>query len=845
MRYQRPLVTIGSVLLAAHASAQEYETNFGTFLNFESPQVHPIAFSATGTRLFVCDTPDARLSVFDTSVLSNPVLLAEIPVGIEPVTVRPRTADEVWVVNHTSDSISVVSLTSGIVTDTIQCKDEPCDVVFAGSPTRAYVSIAGSKQVRVFDVTTHAPVATIAVPGMQPRALAVNASGTRVFAVVAISGNRTTILPANVAPPQPPSNNATVGAPPHTGMIVDSTNPQWSTSIPYTVSDHDVIEVDTATNTIVRTIDGVGTVNFNIAVRPGTGDLYVPCTEARNTVRYENDLRGHAVDNLLTRIDVVSGAVTRFDLNAGFNYANPNNPAAKAIALAQPVDAVFTPSGALYVTAFGTDRIARIDPTNGAVLARIEVGNAPGALVDSRHKRGPRGMAVHPSGNRLFVLNRIANTITIVNPATDTVLSEIPVGAFDPTPLAIKEGRGFLYDAKLSGNGTMSCAACHIDGETDREDWDLGNYEDPEIELPDPSNTYGLIGMHPMKGPMFTQTLRGLSQGSNPLHWRGDRSDFNSFNVAFSALMGGSQIPAADMQAFTDFVMTCEFEPNPNLLVDRSMPATLNGGNTANGLLMFTTGSASTPLGSCNSCHHLPLGTGSKIINATVLGQLQGLKVPQLRTAYMKTDFNNAPGAVSIAGFGLAHDGAAASVEAFLSNPVTFGTLATDATAKRDLAAFVACIDTNTPPGVGWSKTLRSTNVVASAGEIALLLSRADLGEIDVIVKGRVDNQVRGFKYVPMFGTFDSDLASYGPFLWSDLVAKVQAGGVLTVYGVPFGAGQRMGIDRNMNGVPDGNESPTIEPNNPEDPPMRTETPGNSDIKSDTRQCGGWAVPYR
>lgn len=29
--------------------------------------------------------------------------------------------------------------------------------------------------------------------------------------------------------------------------------------------------------------------------------------------------------------------------------------------------------------------------------------------------------------------------------------------------------------------------------------------------------------VHPMKGPMTTQTLRGLN-GLNPLHWRGDRT---------------------------------------------------------------------------------------------------------------------------------------------------------------------------------------------------------------------------------------------------------------------------------------------------------------------------------
>jgi hypothetical protein len=55
---------------------------------------------------------------------------------------------------------------------------------------------------------------------------------------------------------------------------------------------------------------------------------------------------------------------------------------------------------------------------------------------------------------------------------------------------------------------------------------------------------------HPMKGPMLTQSLRGLLN-TGPLHWRGDRSgataggsafdaeaNLRTFDVAFTALLG-------------------------------------------------------------------------------------------------------------------------------------------------------------------------------------------------------------------------------------------------------------------------------------------------------------------
>ena len=46
--------------------------------------------------------------------------------------------------------------------------------------------------------------------------------------------------------------------------------------------------------------------------------------------------------------------------------------------------------------------------------------------------------------------------------------------------------------------------------------------------------------VHPMKGPLVTQTLRGMSGGA-PFHWRGDRPTLQSFNPTFDKLMGGAK----------------------------------------------------------------------------------------------------------------------------------------------------------------------------------------------------------------------------------------------------------------------------------------------------------------
>ena len=75
-------------LLAESALAQS--TNF---VNFEGKQTSPIRLSPDGSRLFAVNTPDSRLSVFDVSNAGNPILIAEIPVGVDAEVVVDAIAE--------------------------------------------------------------------------------------------------------------------------------------------------------------------------------------------------------------------------------------------------------------------------------------------------------------------------------------------------------------------------------------------------------------------------------------------------------------------------------------------------------------------------------------------------------------------------------------------------------------------------------------------------------------------------------------------------------------------------------------------------------------------------------
>ena len=782
-----------------------------SFTNFEGKQTRPIALSPDGTKLFAVNTPDARLSVFDITNPSNPILVSEIPVGLEPASAQPRSNDEVWVVNELSDSVSVVSISRAVVTDTLLVKDEPADIVFANG--KAFVSVGRSNSIKVFDELTHTHLGTIPLQGENPRALAVNSDGTRVFVAFALSGNGSTLIPPPLAPAPPPPTVVTNPAP-QVGLIVAADDPSWSGVVQYTMPDHDIAEINTDTLTVSRYFDEVGTVNLGMAIRPTNGFLYVANTEALNLVRFEPNLRGHFIDNRISRVSTVDGSVSPFDLNPGLDYSTLPNPVALASALAQPTAVAFDENvDVMYVAAFGSDRIGRVDP-DGNVLARIDIGPVPGAATDPSNKRGPRGLAVHPSAQILYVLNRIANTIMVIDLSSDSVMRELPAGSHDPTPAVIKNGRGFLYDTRLSGNGTVSCAGCHIDAEMDMLAWDLGDPAGSMVTVTSVILNIPIsFDMHPMKGPMTTQTLRGL-KGLDPLHWRGDRNNFLEFNGTFSNLMGGPTLSPADMDAFRAFIETIAFHPNPNQNLDRTLPASFEGADPTAGLEFFLNENYASTL-KCNDCHTANPGTGSNnlIIPASALEESQDFKVPHLRNAYKKRSLDKTPGAESVGGFGFLHDGEISTVFDFLSLPV-FDLINNNTTVKNNLSAFVLCFDTGTAPAVGYGRTLDAGNksdldIIADCGTLE---AQAAVSNINLIVRGRIDGTVRSYAYDPAANRYVSDVSADPQLTRAELLAMVLNDSVLSVLGVPPGAGNRMALDRDEDGVRDGDgASPALD----------------------------------
>ncbi|MCA8953099.1 MAG: beta-propeller fold lactonase family protein, partial [Planctomycetes bacterium] len=410
----------------------------------------------------------------------------------------------------------------------------------------------------------------------------------------------------------------------------------------------------------------------------------------------------------------------------------------RALALAQPTAVCFAPDGArLFVAAFASDRIAVLD-RDGAVTARLELAPDP-AHRDPRAMRGPRALAHHPSAPVLYVLNRLAGTVAAIDTATLAVASEVSIGA-DPTPRWLAEGRGFVQSAWLSGTGLAACGSCHLDGDWDGLAWDLGDPHGAMATVPNKS-LYPLR-MHPMKGPMKTQSLRGLTPDAGPFHHRGDRPSLRDFNASFDTLLGGTPLAEPDLTTAVRYLQSLRYPPNPH--------RALEDHEDERGGALFVQpfqGAAS-----CKTCHFGAAGTSGLIMSGHLLQyQPQPMKVGQLRDAYKRTA-RIAENGRRRGGFGLLHDGSIDRVASFLARPFFRG-FAHSPEARAGLERTVLAFDTGTPPAVGWAMTVASPDD-ARLAELEIVEQLARSGRCELVAFGRTGGAARRW-------TFDAETARY------------------------------------------------------------------------------------
>jgi hypothetical protein len=318
------------------------------------------------------------------------------------------------------------------------------------------------------------------------------------------------------------------------------------------------------------------------------------------------------------------------------------------------------------------------------------------------------------------------------------------------------------------------------------------------------------------------------------MHWRGDRAPgdpeapgaeqraFEAFNAAFSGLLGRDEgpLPEEDMAVFARFGLSIAQPPNPIRRLDNGLRD-----EEARGRNVFLHKPISDlALSACQECHALDPAAGHfGTAGASAGGGPQPMKIPHLRNLYQKIGMFGTPltdlipdriaySGPQVRGFGFNHDGVVDTLFNFLASTA----FVLDDAEQRDLEAFLLAFPSQLAPVVGQQVTLRANSGADVAARIDLLIARAtarwpmpgtpQARECDLVVKGRVGGRLRGW-LLDASGRFVPDRA--GAAWLDDVELRAIArrpGHALTYTCAPPGSGTRLGLDRDEDGILDGDE---------------------------------------
>ncbi|MBI1318691.1 MAG: hypothetical protein GC168_07050 [Candidatus Hydrogenedens sp.] len=445
----------------------------------------PLALNGTAGRLYVANPDNQSVTCIDTS--TNAVLW-EAPAGKHPMSVGIAADGTVWLACRDSDNLVLLNPATGAVEATIALDYGAAPVAIAPTPdgTAMLVSLDGEGAIARFNTATHAQTGMLAV-GPSPRAIAITHDGSRALVTRFISG-------------------------PHSGSVYDVAL-AGSMSLTRTI----ILARD---HSVDSSASGRGVPNYlaGIRISPDGAHAWV-VGKKDNTTRgnfFSPDMtpgQDSTVRAVLMLIDLGTNAE---DLALRLDIDNSESPSAVA----------FSPLGDYALISLqGNNQIGIIDvldllrdDTPGTLQGRWSTGLAPqGVLVD------PASLAVYSKDFMGRSVTRLdasgffnAGALNVPSAAIATVGSE----RLHPQVL---QGKRIFYnasDTRMSAEGYISCATCHIDGSHDGRTWDFTN-----------------------RGEGFRNTtdLRGRAgMGHGNVHWTANFDEIQDFENDIRGFFGGS-----------------------------------------------------------------------------------------------------------------------------------------------------------------------------------------------------------------------------------------------------------------------------------------------------------------
>ncbi|MGA2569666.1 MAG: hypothetical protein ABSF23_04035 [Terracidiphilus sp.] len=409
--------------------------SLGDEMDYASPL--EVLLSPDGTRLYVLCQQSGEVRVLDvaTHATKATIEVGRVPRGMA----LSHAGDRLFVTNSWDDTLSVIDTRSLSVVATWNVGAEPSGVVEDPAGKHVFVADRISNDIAVLDAQTGLEEKRL-LAGRGASYLTLSPDGKRVYATHIYPNP--TALRTGLENRTPPESEVTV---------IDAERAVVADRIP------------------LHSIAGVFHLAFSSDGRLGAVAEYHP----KNLVPLAHLEHGGAFAYTLMLFGADVGQPVEVPLDELERYAS------------QPFGVAIAPDKSrLYVTLGGSESVLVVDvprllrfihthplPASGSFAEDLSAsGNYVAARVAVGHN--PRGLALSRDGRRLYVANRLEDTISAIDTKTLEVATTIPL-AGPKTVGARRRGEQTFYTSRYSFQGQIGCSSCHIDSTFDGLQWDL------------------------------------------------------------------------------------------------------------------------------------------------------------------------------------------------------------------------------------------------------------------------------------------------------------------------------------------------------------------------------------
>lgn len=500
-----------------------------------------------------------------------------------------------YVVCQDSDELRVVDAESGNLQKVIPIGHVPRGITLSPDGSRLYITNAWSDTVSVIDTKTLEVVQTFAT-GFEPVGVVSDKANATLYVANRLSGDLSVI---NLKSGQEmkrllAGRGASYLASSPDGKWIYCThiypNPRAFRSPPQ--SEITVIDAESQTVVDRKPLHNVAGV-FHIAVS-ADGKLGVAAQlRPKNLIPLAHVEHGWAFGDSLALFGTDVGSSVQIPIDELDRY------------YALPWGVAITPDNSkIFVTTAGSESVTAIHVADLLKVVRsrhesfVNDLSASADYVSSRIPVGhnPRGVLLSPDGKRLYVANRLDDSISIIDTAEEKVVSTIDLGGPKNVD-ALRRGERLFYTADFAFQGQFGCSNCHIDATIDGLQWDL----EPD--------GFG-------KDIVDNRSLENLA-GTEPFKWNGGNPDMpTECGPRTEKFFYRSQ--SFNQQQLTDlvtFVYSLPYRPNRYRLPNGDLTPAQERGKAIFERTKAKNGQAIAETNQCGYCHSGPKFTNQKQID--------------------------------------------------------------------------------------------------------------------------------------------------------------------------------------------------------------------------------------